>query len=56
MLPIKKIYIDSRDRTSDSVSGSNFKIELPYVLQMPENTVFFITDVCLPHKIGRAHV
>ena len=49
MLPLKKIYIDSRDRTVDSKSASNFKIELPNTAQMPENTVFFVTDVCVPH-------
>ena len=49
MLPIKKIYIDSRNRTVDSVDASNFKIQLPYTLEMPDNTVFFVTDVCIPH-------
>ena len=49
MLPLKKIYIDSRHRTADSVSSSNFKIELPYSLTFPENTAFFITDICIPH-------
>ena len=49
MLPIKKIYIDSRNRTSDSVDASNFKIQLPYTIEMPENTAFFVTDVCIPH-------
>ena len=49
MIPLKKIYIDSRQKADDSVSDRNFKIELPYVLQMPANTVFFITDVCIPH-------
>ena len=49
MLPSKKIYIDSRHRTADSFSSSNFKIELPYSIQLPENTVFFITDVSIPH-------
>ena len=49
MLPLKKIYIDSRDRTVDSKSASNFKIELPNTVQMPENTVFFVADVCVPH-------
>ena len=49
MPPLKKIYIDSRDRTVDSKSASNFKIELPNTVQMPENTVFFVTDVCIPH-------
>ena len=49
MLPLKKIYIDSRDRTADSKSSSNFKIELPYTVEMPDNTVFFVTDVCIPN-------
>ena len=49
MLPLKKIYIDSRDRTVDSKSASNFKIELPNTVQMPDNTVFFVTDVSVPH-------
>ena len=49
MLPLKKIYIDSRDRTSDSKSSSHCKIELPYTVQFPDNTVFFVTDVCIPN-------
>jgi hypothetical protein len=46
-IPFRKIYVDSRYRTKDSVSSSNFKIELPVTTQMPENTVFFITDVSI---------
>ena len=49
MIPIKKLYIDSRHKTADSPSDSNFKIELPYTLQLPDNTVFFVTDVCIPN-------
>ena len=49
MLPIKKIYVDSRHRTPDSIDTSNFKIELPYSVQLPDNTVFFVTDVSIPH-------
>jgi len=49
MLPIKKIYIDSSNRTKDSIDASNFKIQLPYTIELPDNTVFFITDVCIPH-------
>jgi hypothetical protein len=49
MLPIKKIYIDSRHRTPDSVSTSNFKIQLPQAYTFPRNCVFFVTDVCIPH-------
>ena len=29
MLPIKKIYIDSRQKTADSASHPDFHIELP---------------------------
>ncbi len=49
-LPISKIYVDSRWCTSDSVSSSNFKVQLPATLQCPDNTVFFINDVCIPHS------
>lgn len=48
-LPISKIYVDSRWCTSDSVSSSNFKVQLPTTLQCPDNTVFFINDVSIPH-------
>ena len=41
MLPIKKNYIDSRNRSADSVSASCFKIELDRTVQLPDNTVFF---------------
>ena len=33
------------DRTADSESSSNFKIELPYSITLPENTVFFVSDI-----------
>ena len=49
-LPIKKIYIDSRHATMDTNNSSNFKIELPNTYKMPSDTVFFITDVCIPHS------
>ncbi len=49
MLPIKKIYIDSRFKSSDSASDSDFKIDLPTTLLMPEDTGFYIDDVCIPH-------
>ena len=45
MLPIKKIYIDSRFKTSPSESHSNFTIELPTTMLMPEDTGFYIEDV-----------
>ena len=48
-LPIRKIYIDSRHRTDDSQSTSSFKIQLPQTYRMPDNTGFYVTDVCIPH-------
>ena len=49
MLPVKKIYVDSRYKTIDSVSDSNFKFQLPQTCYMPDDTKFFISDVCIPH-------
>ena len=48
-LPVKKIYIDSSFRRPDSVSASNFKIELPYTVKFNDNTIFYVDDVCIPH-------
>ena len=50
MLPIKKIYIDSKFKTLDSVSSSNFKIDLQSTLLFPENSVFYIDDISIPHS------
>ena len=50
MFPINKIYIDSRFKSSDSASHSDFKIDLPISFLMPEDTGFYIDDVCIPHK------
>ena len=49
-LPVKKIYIDSKFRRHDSVSTSNFRIDLPNTLKLPANTVFYVDDVCIPHS------
>ena len=48
-LPVKKIYIDIKFKRHDSVSSSNFKIELPYTLKLPDNAIFHVDDVCIPH-------
>ena len=49
-LPIK-IYVNSRYKTVDSISDSNFKFELPYVLTMPHNAIFTsqtsVSRICL---------
>ena len=41
-LPIKKVYVNSRYKTKDSISDSNFKFPLPYVLAMPHNAIFIL--------------
>ena len=46
---IKKVYIDSRYKTNDSVSNSDFKFELKEALELPDNTVCYIDDICIPH-------
>ena len=40
-LPVKKIYIDSRFKAHDSVSSSNFKIDLKQTLLFPPNSVLY---------------
>ena len=50
MLPIKKIYIDTRLKAPDSRSDSDFFIDLPTALLIPEDCGFYIDDVCLLHS------
>ena len=50
MLPTNKIYIDTKFRTADSISNSDFKIQLSQSLTFPENTAFYITDIAIPHS------
>ena len=44
MLPIKKIYVDNRFKSSDSASHSDFKTDLPQNFLMPEDTGFYSKD------------
>ena len=48
-LPIKKIFADSRFKTKDSLSSSNFKFQLEEIFLMPHNTGFYIDDISIPH-------
>ena len=50
MLPVKKLYIDSKFRTADSKSTSSFSIDLKESLTMPDNALFFVDDVVIPHS------
>ena len=49
-LKYKKIYIDTRYKTSDSKSTSDFKINLPETLSFENNTCFYIDDITIPHS------
>ena len=50
MLPATKIYIDSRQSVSDVQNSASFSVELDRSYKMPHDTVFFITDCCIPHS------
>ena len=50
MLPIKKIYVDTKYRTPNSISSTDFSIQLNETIYMPDNSVFYISDVCIPHS------
>ena len=49
MLPVKKVYIDSRYKTSTSVSNTDFTFELKQNLDLPDHTTCWIDDVSIPH-------
>ena len=46
---VKKCYIDSRFRTADSISDSDFRFELKEQLDLPDNTVCYVDDISIPH-------
>ena len=45
MLPINKIYIDSRHKTTSSKSDSDFEIQLKEAINLPDNCVCVVSDV-----------
>ena len=48
MYKIEKVCIDSRHKTNDSVSNSDFKFELKESLDLPDDTVCYIDDISTP--------
>ena len=56
MLPIKKIYIDSRFKSSDSRNDSDFYVTLPQNMLMPDGCGFYLDDISIPvswYTIGK---
>ena len=49
MCKIRQSYVDSRFRTRDPNSDSDFKIDLKEPLVLPDNTVCYIDDISIPH-------
>ena len=49
-LTVKKIYVDSRFKTKDSVSHSSFKFELAQSLTLPRSATCYIDDITIPHS------
>ena len=47
MLPINKIYVDSRHKTPSSKSDSEFEIQLKEPINLPDNCVCVVSDVIL---------
>ena len=45
---VKKVYIDSRYKASDSMSNSGFKLEVKEGLDLPDNTICYIDDISIP--------
>jgi len=48
-LKIKKCYIDSRYRTEDSKSDTDFKFDLKQSIDLPDNCHCYIDDIQIPH-------
>ena len=46
--------VDSRYKTNDSVSNSDFRFELKEALDLPDNTVCYIDDILI-HKTWITH-
>jgi len=49
-LPFRKLYIDTRFKTTDSISNSDFKYQLRVPASMPANTTFCIDEINIPYS------
>ena len=48
-LPFRKLYVDTRFKTTDSISNSDFKFQLRRPASMPANTTFCVDEINIPH-------
>ena len=49
-LPIRKLYVDSRFKTADSTSNSDFKFQLPRSAFMPADSTFVVDEINIPYS------
>ena len=45
----RRIVVDSRYRTKESVSNSDFSINLPYAVSVPAGSLVYVDAICLSH-------
>ena len=50
ILPIKKIFVDSRYSTADSSSDSDFRIQLGRNIFLPDDCIMHIENAVIPHS------
>ena len=50
MSEFRRIVIDSRYRTSDSISNADFYVELPYAVTVPAGSLVYVDNVSLSHS------
>ena len=51
MLPLNKIYIDSRHKTTSSKSDSDFEIQVKEAINVPDNCVCVVSDVVFKNTL-----
>jgi hypothetical protein len=47
-MEVKKIYVETRFKTNESKSDSDFDIELPRTFNVPENCICYLDDFVIP--------
>ena len=50
MLPVRKIYVDTKFKTSNSKSNSEFHIQLFESIELPDGCVAYIDDITIAHS------
>ena len=48
-MEIKKVFIDTKFMTENSVSTSDFSVVLPQSIQCPENCIFYVDEISIPN-------